>query len=562
MASQAGLGVGLSAPAGTRAHVASLLDRKRELLAPHYVCEPLLAMELDAGRVILSMQGILIALDAPRSAPQPFEDVPAPMVPLVDRPCIQHAIERMVDAGIKTIHVIVGARPRPVAEFLGDGQRWGCTIRTHLASDPTQPYQVISRILDLDDPGPTLLGHTARLPGGTLLRSKGGRMNPVYVVAGRAGVASWSGWAWIEWSDIGHLRSSAGGFAELAAHFEGCKERQLLLDRGLNCHNPAGLLAAHARVLGGEGPALIHAGREREPGVWRSSGVRVHPSATLLPPVFLGADVFVGAHARLGPNATVGMGCILDDGVIIRDSVVWAGSYVGPGLTLDKAFLRGSELHHIVSGSTLSFAGQGLFEDTAHRPLDSRGRPGAVERVVAALLLGLSLPFFVAMGIWMRLIHGDPVIHKRQVRASQPQPQPQREYFTQISFAAWEVQLSGLAHLLLRVLPGLIHVVQGSISLIGVEPRTPRGRRSLSAASLEALGPAKVGLIYERVACGSCGGDEVEHLVSDLHYLAQPPRVRDRGVLHRYVRTLLTRGRFGIAAGQGENLSSELVEGA
>jgi mannose-1-phosphate guanylyltransferase len=75
--------------------------------------------------------------------------------------------------------------------------------------------------------------------------------------------------------------------------------------------------------------ALLGGTRLRHPPT-RLSGIdptaRIHPSATIIEPVKIGAGAIVGADVTVGPNAVVG------DGAIVRASitgtVVWAGAVV------------------------------------------------------------------------------------------------------------------------------------------------------------------------------------------------------------------------------------------
>ena len=65
--------------------------------------------------------------------------LPAALLPLVDRPFIQHVVEHLVDCGITEIHVVLSHLPEKVEALLGDGQRWGIRIRYSLApsEEPT-----------------------------------------------------------------------------------------------------------------------------------------------------------------------------------------------------------------------------------------------------------------------------------------------------------------------------------------------------------------------------------------------------------------------------------------
>ena len=77
------------------------------------------------------MRAILLATNAADAAG--VQALPAALRPVIDRPLLQHAVEQLSHAGISQIEVVIGFAPEAVQALLGDGRRWGCDIRYHLA---------------------------------------------------------------------------------------------------------------------------------------------------------------------------------------------------------------------------------------------------------------------------------------------------------------------------------------------------------------------------------------------------------------------------------------------
>src|SRR5262245_21298955 len=90
---------------------------------------------------------------------------PVPMLPLVDRPFLQHLVEYFVHQGVLVFDWVLCHLPEEIEQFLGTGERWGAEFRYHLVRDPFRPYTEI-RALSLGEgnEGPILLGHADRLP--------------------------------------------------------------------------------------------------------------------------------------------------------------------------------------------------------------------------------------------------------------------------------------------------------------------------------------------------------------------------------------------------------------
>src|SRR5438552_394640 len=109
------------------------------------------------------MMGVVIATGhSPELAPL-TERIPAPIIPLVDRPFLQHVIEYLVDQGVSSFGFVLSHLPEQIEEFLGDGKRWGSTFRYFLAREPDRPYKtLLSAGLD-QEPGPIIMVHADRL---------------------------------------------------------------------------------------------------------------------------------------------------------------------------------------------------------------------------------------------------------------------------------------------------------------------------------------------------------------------------------------------------------------
>ena len=55
------------------------------------------------------------------------------MLPLVDRPFLQHLVECLVDAGVEDLDMILANHAEDIESHFEDGRRWGVRIRYHLA---------------------------------------------------------------------------------------------------------------------------------------------------------------------------------------------------------------------------------------------------------------------------------------------------------------------------------------------------------------------------------------------------------------------------------------------
>jgi NDP-sugar pyrophosphorylase family protein len=286
-----------------------------------------------------------------RLYPQPFpgsaESV-GPLPPLLDRPFLQHVVESVIVAGASEIDLVLGESSRAVKDLLGNGSRWGVSVRYHEARGGTSVYGAIPTTQTNGFGEPVLLAHTHVLPQVKLERITNGRL-PLFL-CWKDSKASWTGWAVLQAAALDTLRraSSAQDFFErylragdvkLSSH-PAIEEvaKPLFLD------SYPELIAAHLSVLSDQHRGLLLTGRELFPGVRLSRGVVINRTARLVAPVFIGENCRVGEYCQIGPGASLGKDCIIGDLTTITDSVICAGSYVGQGLELRHVYVEGSRL--------------------------------------------------------------------------------------------------------------------------------------------------------------------------------------------------------------------------
>lgn len=72
---------------------------------------------------------------------------------------------------------------------------------------------------------------------------------------------------------------------------------------------------------------------------------RIHPSAQLEPPYFIGDQVSIGPDAIIGPNAILGNGAMVAEGSIVRNSRLMNHTFLGAELSLENSILNGGVLY-------------------------------------------------------------------------------------------------------------------------------------------------------------------------------------------------------------------------
>jgi len=228
------------------------------------------------------------------------------------------------------------------------------------------------------------------------------------------------------------------------------------------------------------------------PGIWLGVKTRIHPTAKLTAPCWIGTHTEIGANSQIGPGAAVGDHCVIDDGASVEDGAVLPGTYVGARLNLR---------HMIADGAVLLDAARGSRVDITDRfvlaPLrDDRTTPNLSERSIAA--------GFWCAGLLASVFHsGGPRTTRRVVRPGGMD---------------FPLTTGSRGPLIVRRRPWLWSVAAGNLRLIGVLPRSKEEM---------AVHPADVQAVLRAASCGvvsladerGCHG--VDHPEEWLHALYQ-----------------------------------------
>ena len=75
---------------------------------------------------------------------------------------------------------------------------------------------------------------------------------------------------------------------------------------------------------------------EVRPGVWIGEGTNIDPSAEIGTPVAIGSHVTIGAGAKIGENTIIGDGSIIEAGCTLRETILWEGAHVSAGTQLER----------------------------------------------------------------------------------------------------------------------------------------------------------------------------------------------------------------------------------
>ncbi|MBI2939445.1 MAG: NDP-sugar synthase [Chloroflexi bacterium] len=310
-------------------------------------------------------------------------NVPKPMMPVVNRPFLEHVVDYLRGHRITDVILSMGYRPAVIEQYFGDGRDFGIRLTYVVEQSPlgtaggvknVEPYldgdtlfvfngdiltdldlgamlafhrerqaQVTISLTPVEDPTAYGLVETDASRRITQFIEKPGR-DQITTNLINAGTYI------LQREVLSHVPAGTYSMFERGLF-------PLLLERGapvygyaadgywLDIGTPAKYLAAHRDVLAGR-IAWPIPGEPVIDGVWAGRDAVIDPTARLVGPVALGDRVRVEAGAQLIGPATVGDDCVIGAESTIEDAIIWAGSQIGPRATLRRCVVgAGCTIH-------------------------------------------------------------------------------------------------------------------------------------------------------------------------------------------------------------------------
>lgn len=454
------------------------------------------------------------------------------LLPLGDRPMLQHVIESLAAQKITSIELIVSHAPKEVESLLGNGDRWGCRFRYHLATQPDRPYRSLKIISALKDQ-PWCLIHAECFPCIDLPSVKASQPVLLYgsvqddpAADGQQAVAGSSVWRGAAVFPAGSVTDAfaSQSIDELRQQLESMAASSeatvLHVSQWLDGSTPAALLETQTALLDRRFEGLMISGVERESNVWISRNVVIHPTVELVPPLYLGPNSRVNRGVRLGPNVVIEGECIVDSDTSIEHSLITAGSYIGQGLELNKALVDHNLLINVRLGTSVevveSFLLGGLKQVRRSNMLAR-----ILEPILAILLIILFLPVsllsLVVYALLRRLTYTP--VRMVQLPARENEVASRTYPLLCLGADAWVVRrVAGWRTFLRQFLPGLFAVAQGKISFVGLPPRTVEEIEKLPSDWPALYLEGSSGLITEAALSLSDPRDETQRYLADAYY--------------------------------------------
>lgn len=340
------------------------------------------------------MQAIILAGGRPTQLHCYNTDCLKPMAPLFDRPVLEHTIGLLRRHGIKDIIAAISRDAQEIAEYFGDGARWGVNIRYCIESEPLgtagavkqarnmidgrflvvhsdivadfdlaaaidehKKSSAIATILLADTDEPTQFGMVDRDQSGNVTRIlEKPKSSEAFTNAVSTGIYICepeviSCIPYDQYRDF-----TLHVFPAMLANLEPIKAISMA---GYWCDvgSPIHYHNVHFDALTGKVKLDLPATHIGE-GIWIGDRVTIDPSVELSAPVYIGAGASIGRGVRLGKRVVIGEGSVIEEYADISRSVIGSMSFIGRNSQISNCIVGGgysiSESEHIADKMLIS----------------------------------------------------------------------------------------------------------------------------------------------------------------------------------------------------------------
>jgi len=323
----------------------------------------------------------VILVGGPGTRLQPLTyDLPKPMMPVLNRPFMEHTIAYLKRADVRDIILTLNYLPEVIQSHFGDGQGFGVHLAYCVEKDPLGTAGAVKNAekyldstflvlngdvftdLDIKDMLASHRGEKARVtislqwvdnPSafGVVETDDSGRVRR-FVEKPPPGQAT------TNWINAGTyiLEPEVLKYIPVNSHY--MFERglfPLLLGRGekvfgypfsgywLDMGTPAKYLSLNRDLLLARTKSPI-IGHPNKNGIYLGQDVTIHPTAEVVAPVMIGPGGQIGRGVHIKGPVVIGPGSCIEDSATIEDAVLWDHVHVGTNTIIRQCIIGGNTI--------------------------------------------------------------------------------------------------------------------------------------------------------------------------------------------------------------------------
>ena len=409
---------------------------------------------------------------------------PEYLIPIVNKPIVEHAIELLVRHDIKDIILVLKHMPYETENYFGKGERWGARISYSLERE----YKGISNTIQYISSrfGDEFLFFPSNVITNInitdLINSHSELGNDLTISASSIG--------------NGHSLSTMGQGKKLGAfspfimntkamlnllQHEGCNNLEQILGvlklnnfkTNLFKSNYAisrvdsieDFFEVNKLILRGNIKGIILPGRQINDGIWIGKNTRIHVDAKLKSPILIGDNCIIRNGAAISDESIINDNVIIDNNSRIENSIILKGTYAGPQTEIKNSIARKNNLFSIHRNINTFINDEFILGDVEKKSISDKSAR-IFNILIAFIILIILSPVLICLLLYnllspsKKLLTSENCFGNYEVVDLEGKCSPKN----------FRLYLFRSSKLIIKKLPGLFNVIKGNLNLVGHSP--------------------------------------------------------------------------------------------
>jgi mannose-1-phosphate guanylyltransferase/phosphomannomutase len=300
---------------------------------------------------------------------------PKPIVPIMNKPVMEHIIELLKSNGITDIGVTLQYLPEKIENLFGDGSEWGVNIQYFIEDTPlgtagsvknaeeflNDTFVVISgdALTDIDLKKAVEFHKSKKTVCTLVLTEVAVPLEYGVVMTNETGKII----RFLEkpsWGEVFSNLANTGIYIlepKALSYFEKNKKFDfsqdlfpLLMNEGNDLYgyvtkeywcdvgDIGSYIQSHIDILDKKVKVNLHESEER-PGIFIGKNVEIDKTAVITPPAVIGDNCKIGKNVEIQEYTVLGENTVIGDGSIIKRSIIWNSTHIGANARISAGIL-------------------------------------------------------------------------------------------------------------------------------------------------------------------------------------------------------------------------------
>ncbi len=459
--------------------------------------------------------------------------LPEFLLPVVNKPIVEHLIELLVRHNIRDIILILKHMPYETEQYLGSGQKWGASISYSLERD----YEGISSSLNrirtrLDESFLCLPGNIVtnidisdlikaheRVRGDITISKQSEEDNAIVSLSLDEAKEFREFYPFIMTPEALSYLIAAPMAQDLEQVITSLTAQGLNLNACYSSYNIRTVhslndfLEANKVILRGELKGIIIPGKQTQPGIWIGRQSKIHPDARIYTPSLIGSHCNIRSGTFIGEDTVIGDNVIVDRRASIEGSIILGNTYIGSHTEIKDSVIRKNSMINVPRLLNV-YVGEDLILGDLDKKVISRKGDRLFNLIMAIIILLLFSPIITIRYLY-NIFCPSKTFYSSEERFGSYEVVDLQGNMKPRPFNLYAFRSKSP---FIQKLPGLFNVIKGDMNLVGNSPLTHEEVDSLKEVWETLRFKAPMGLIHLWEVEGDVDLTWEEKIVTENYY--------------------------------------------